>query len=126
MGASWAVYLPITEAHTTQFLFAALAIPSLTCQLTLDTSFPPQIYSALLIFERQDHARQEQIATDTGVPISSILQQVPASADYKQHEIDSNISSPAAIRGQYSQVFLKQFLHSSDTFLTKHIDLLAS
>lgn len=39
----------ITKTHTTQFLFAALAIPSSTRHLTLDTSFSPQIYSTSLI-----------------------------------------------------------------------------
>ena len=67
--------------------------------------------------------RLQQILESLFHPFCSRYQ---TSADYKQHEIGSNIISPAAIRGQYSQVFLKQFLHRSDTFLTKYIDLLAS
>lgn len=73
--------------------------------------FPADI-QYFIDFERQDRARREQIATDTGVPISSLSRQVPTSADYKQHEIESNVISPTAIGGRYSRVFLKQFLHS--------------
>ena len=73
--------------------------------------FPADI-QYFIDFERQDRARREQIATDTGVPISSVSRQVPTSADYKQHEIESDLISPAAIGGRYSRVFLKQYLHS--------------
>lgn len=73
--------------------------------------FPADI-QYFIDFERQDHARREQIAIDTGVPISSVSRQVPTSADYKAHEIDSDLISPAAIGGRYSRVFLKQFLHN--------------
>ena len=73
--------------------------------------FPADI-QYFIDFERQDRARREQIATDTGVPISSVSRQVPTSADYKQHEVGSDLISPAAIGGRYSRVFLKQYLHS--------------
>jgi hypothetical protein len=75
--------------------------------------FPTDI-QYFIDFERRDRARREQLATDTAVPISSLSRHVPTSADYKQHEIDSNLISPTAIGGRYSRVFLKQFLHSGE------------
>lgn len=75
--------------------------------------FPTDI-QYFIDFERQDRARREEIATDAGVHISTLSRQVPTSADYKQHEIDSNRISPTAIGGRYSRVFLKQFLHSGE------------
>ncbi|KUM56278.1 hypothetical protein ACN42_g10940 [Penicillium freii] len=73
--------------------------------------FPTDI-QYFIDFERRDRARREQIATDPAVPISALSRQVPTSADYRQHEIDSNQISPTAIGGRYNRVFLKQFLHN--------------
>ncbi|KAJ5359985.1 hypothetical protein N7517_009176, partial [Penicillium concentricum] len=74
--------------------------------------FVPTDIQYFIDFERRDRARREQIATDTAVPLSALSRQVPTSADYKQHEIDSNQISPTAIGGRYNRVFLKQFLHN--------------
>lgn len=68
-------------------------------------AFFPVDIQYFIDFERRDRARREQLATDTGVPISSLSRQVPTSANYKQHEIDSNLISPTAIGGRYSRRF---------------------
>ncbi|KAJ5773747.1 hypothetical protein N7457_008643 [Penicillium paradoxum] len=89
-----------------------------SCHIEFDMSldpgyvFFPTDIQYFIDFERRDRARREQIATDTAVPLLALSRQVPTSADYKQHGIDSNQISPTAIGGLYNRVFLKQFLHN--------------